>query len=154
MHTRIADPLMTPTAEQDARNAALLGHTPNLGQRIESRVLPFTLDLTKAALTPDDDLALAALEKTSARTAIESLVSLARVNDIDHLGGGLELIPALHMTLAVTDYERTHFTIEHGHASIGYYSTLASLGFLDRQRVIDAFRRSLDIAGHVSWVPG
>ena len=37
MHTRIADPLTTITAEQEARNAALLGHTPHLGQRIESK---------------------------------------------------------------------------------------------------------------------
>ncbi len=154
MHTRIADPLTTITAEQEARNAALLGHTPHLAQRIESKVLPFTLDFNKPDLTAEDETALGALEKTAARTAIESLVSLAKVNDIDHLGGGLELIPALHMTLAFTDYERTHFTIEHGHASIGYYSVLAALGFLDRQRVIDTFRRSLDIAGHVSWVPG
>src|SRR5204863_6338878 len=72
----------------------------------------------------------------------------------DHLGGGLELIPALLMTLAATDYERSHFTIEHGHTSIGYYSALSALGFLDKARVVDAFRRGLDIAGHVSWVPG
>lgn len=154
MHTRIADPLTTLTTEQDARNAALLSHTPHLGQRIESKVLPFTLNLAAPELSAEDDTALSALEKTSARTAIESLVSLAKVNDIDHLGGGLELIAALHMTLAVTDYERTHFTIEHGHASIGYYAALATLGFLDRHRVIERFRRSLDIAGHVSWVPG
>ena len=29
-----------------------------------------------------------------------------------------------------------------------------TLGFLDKARVVDGFRRSLDIAGHVSWVPG
>src|SRR4029077_2520170 len=89
-----------------------------------------------------------------AAIAIKSLVSLAKVGDIDHLGGGLELIPSLLMTLAVVDYERRHFTIEHAHTSIGYYSALATLGFLSPERVIDYFRRSLDIAGHVSWVPG
>ena len=31
---------------------------------------------------------------------------------------------------------------------------LSALGFLPRERVIESFRRSLDIAGHVSWVPG
>src|SRR5919198_2795975 len=154
MHTTTADSLGTLTNEQDARNAALLARTPHLGQRIDSSVLPFTLDLSRGELTAEQDTTLGALEKQSARTAIESLVSLAKVNDIDHLGGGLELIPALHMTLAVTDYERTHFTIEHGHTSIGYYSVLATLGFIDRARVVDGFRRSLDIAGHVSWVPG
>jgi transketolase N-terminal domain/subunit/transketolase C-terminal domain/subunit len=118
-------------------------------------VLPFTLDLAAGDLRPDDELTLAALEKEGARTAIESLASLAKnANDIDHLGGGLELIPALLMTLAATDYHRSQYTIEHGHTSIGYYSALSALGFLDRTRVIDAFRRSLDIAGHVSWLPG
>src|SRR4029453_14147198 len=74
--------------------------------------------------------------------------------DIDHLGGGLELIPALLMTLASIDYETRLFAIEHGHASIGYYAALAALGFLPEDRVIETFRRSLDIAGHVSWVAG
>ena len=155
MDTCITDPLATLTTEQNARDAALLQHTPYCGPRFESKVLPFTLDLAGGELRPEDELALAALEKEGARVAIESLASLAKnANDIDHLGGGLELIPALLMTLAVTDYESRHFTIEHGHTSIGYYSALAALGFLDRQRVIDSFRRSLDIAGHVSWVPG
>src|SRR3982750_4299084 len=154
MHTTTVDSLSTLTNEQNGRNAALLARTPHLGQRIESSVLPFTLDLSGGDLTAEQEATLSALEKQSARTAIESLASLAKVNDIDHLGGGLELIPALLMTLAVTDYERSHYTIEHGHASIGYYASPAALGFLDRGRVIDGFRRSLDIAGHVSWVPG
>jgi transketolase N-terminal domain/subunit/transketolase C-terminal domain/subunit len=149
-----SNPLTTLKKEQDARNAALLAATPLCGPRFESRVLPFTLDLARGTFGDEQDETLAALEKQAARTAIESLVSLAKANDIDHLGGGLELIPALLMTLAVTDYERSHFTIEHGHTSIGYYSALSVLGFLDKARVVDGFRRSLDIAGHVSWVPG
>ncbi len=155
MDTCITDPLAMLTADQNARDAALLQKTPYRGPRFESRVLPFTLDLAGGDLRPEDELSLAALEKEAARTAIESLGSLAKnANDIDHLGGGLELIPALLMTLATTDYERSQFTIEHGHTSIGYFSALSALGFLDRARVIDGFRRSLDIAGHVSWVPG
>src|SRR3954466_11651313 len=154
MTTRTSDSLTLLAAEQDARNAALLSATPFLGPRFESRVLPLTVDLAAGELTAEHDLAFSALEKDAARIAIDALASLARVNDIDHLGGGLELIPALLMTLAATDYERSHFTIEHGHTSIGYYSALAALGFLDRTRVIEKFRRSLDIPGHVSWVPG
>src|SRR4051794_34879963 len=155
MDTCITDPLATLTAEQETRNRALLAQTMYCGPRFESRVLPFTLDLANGELRPEDELALSALEKAAARTAIESLASLAKnANDIDHLGGGLELIPALLMTLAVTDYERTHYTIEHGHTSIGYFSALSALGFLESGRVVDGFRRSLDIAGHVSWVPG
>jgi transketolase N-terminal domain/subunit len=141
-------------AEQDLRNALLLADTPLHGQRIESRVLPFALDLTAGALSAEQDVALSALEKSAASIAIKSLVSLAKAGDIDHLGGGLELIPALLMTLGVVDYESRHFSIEHGHTSIGYYAALAALGFLPEDRVIDRFRRSLDIAGHVSWVPG
>lgn len=154
MTTRIADPLAARAAEQDARNASLLAATQYADARVESAVLPLTLDLAGGTLTPEYETAFAALEKEAARTAVEALVALARVNDIDHLGGGLELIPALLMTLAATDYERTHYTIEHGHTSIGYYSALSVLGFLDRDRVINTFRRGLDIAGHVSWVPG
>ena len=148
------DPLATLTKAQEERNAALLRETPYCGPRFESKVLPFTLDLAGGSFTDEHDETLGALEKEGARTAIESLASLAKVNDIDHLGGGLELIPALLMTLACTDYQRSHFTIEHGHTSIGYYSALSALGFLDKARVVDGFRRSLDIAGHVSWVPG
>ena len=95
-----------------------------------------------------------ALQKRAATIAIKSLASLAQAGDLDHLGGGLELIPALLMTLGVVDYDARHFTIEHGHTSIGYYAALAALGFLPEDRVIETFRRSLDIAGHVSWVPG
>ena len=103
MDTCITDPLAALTTDQDARNRALLSQTTYCGARFESRVLPFTLDLAAGALRPDDEVALAALEKTAARTAIEALISLAKAGDIDHLGGGLELIPALLMTLACTD---------------------------------------------------
>jgi transketolase N-terminal domain/subunit/transketolase C-terminal domain/subunit len=141
-------------AEQDARNEQLLRDTPLLGSEIRSNALPVTLDLNKDAFGADADVLFSALEKTAATIAIEALISLAKVNDIDHLGGGLELIGPLLMTIAAVDYESKHFAIEHGHTSIGYYSALSALGFLPRERVINHFRRSLDIAGHVSWVPG
>ncbi|MCX6551974.1 MAG: thiamine pyrophosphate-dependent enzyme, partial [Acidobacteria bacterium] len=142
------------SAGQQRRNADLLAASPMLGARFESSVLPFRLDPAAGALAQHDSLALAALEKTAAAIAIRSLASLAKAGDIDHLGGGLELIPALLMTLGIVDYEARHFTIEHGHTSIGYYAALSALGFLPDARVVEAFRRSLDIAGHVSWVPG
>jgi transketolase N-terminal domain/subunit/transketolase C-terminal domain/subunit len=147
-------PLMRATAAQDRRNAKLLSETPLMAERIESRVLPLTIDLHQTSLSPEADVALSAVEKTAATIAIESLVSLAKVNDIDHLGGGLELIGPLALTLTMIDYESRHFAIEHGHASIGYYGVLSALGFLPRERVVERFRRSLDIAGHVSWVAG
>jgi transketolase N-terminal domain/subunit/transketolase C-terminal domain/subunit len=154
MNTGKTTPLARLTGEQDRRNADLLAESPCLGPRFESAALPFRLDPSSGVLSDAAATALAALEKRAATVAISSLVSLAKANDIDHLGGGLELIPGLLMTLSVVDYERRHFTIEHGHTSIGYYAALAALGFLPEGRVIDAFRRSLDIAGHVSWVPG
>ncbi len=142
------------TAEQARRNTALLADTPLAASRIDSEVLPFVLDLSAARLSDDEAAALGGLEKRAASIAIRSLISLAKAGDIDHLGGGLELIPALLMTLGVVDYESRHFAIEHGHTSIGYYAALSALGFLPEARVVDRFRRSLDIAGHVSWVPG
>src|SRR5262245_25637788 len=146
--------LARTTLEQAARNTALLADTPLAADRIESQVLPFSLDVTRGQLTGDQNLSLAALEKVAASIAIKSLVSLAKAGDIDHLGGGLELIPALLMTLGIVDYKARHFAIEHGHTSIGYYAALSALGFLPEERVIERFRRSVDIAGHVSWVPG
>ena len=140
--------------EQSARNQQLLKSSTTLGAEITSDVLPFAIDLKAASLGGDAELALAGLEKTAAAIAIESLISLAKVNDIDHLGGGLELIGPLMMTLGAVDYRGVQFSVEHGHTSIGYYSALAALGFLPRERVVDSFRRSLDIAGHILWVPG
>jgi hypothetical protein len=148
------DSLGRLSEEQHARNTALLQQTPTLGETVRSEVLPLAIDLRANALSDAHDHALAALEKTAARIAIESLISLAKVNDIDHLGGGLELIGPLLMTLGIVDYKGRNFSIEHGHTSIGYYSALTALGFLPRKRVVDRFRRSLDIAGHVLWVPG
>jgi transketolase N-terminal domain/subunit/transketolase C-terminal domain/subunit len=154
MTTEPTHPLVTLAAAQRQRNAGLLAATPLLDARVTSSVLPFSLDPVAEVLDPTDEAALAALEKTAASIAIRSLASLARAGDIDHLGGGLELIPALLMTLGFVDYDTRHFTIEHGHTSIGYYAALSALGFIPESRVIEAFRRSLDIAGHVSYVAG
>lgn len=154
MSTGTTTTLGRQTAGQLARNAALVSSSPCLGARFESQVLPFRLDPQSRPWTAASDTTLAALEKRAATIAISSLVSLAKANDIDHLGGGLELIPSLLMTLGVVDYDARFFTIEHGHTSIGYYAALSALGFLPEERVIESFRRSLDIAGHVSFVPG
>src|SRR5262245_48932584 len=98
--------LETIVAEQSRRNAALLAETPLAAERIESHVLPFTWDLSSGRLTADQNQQLAALEKIAATIAIKSLISLGKAGDIDHLGGGLDLIPPLLMTLGVVDYER------------------------------------------------
>ena len=140
---------------QQERNQKLLNASTYMREKVVSEVLPLHFDISKTeSLSADQIGGLEAVQIEAARIAIRSLASLAKINELDHLGGGLELIPALTMTLAATDYEKTHFTIEHAHTSIGYYGTLAALGFLDPKLVIDGFRRGLDIAGHVSWVPG
>src|SRR5216117_3917298 len=137
-------PLSSLQSGQRERSDALLKATPTMGTSIESRVLPLAIDPLIDALTPATAATLAALEKKAAAIAIRSLISLAKAGDIDHLGGGLELIPALLLTLATLDYDKRHFAIEHGHTSIGYYAALAALGFLPEDRVVDSFRRSLD----------
>ena len=140
---------------QSARNNHVLKATPGLGLRISSKVLDLGLSFKPSEELPAQARrVLAAIEVEAARTAVEAVAEISKLNEVDHLGGGLDLIPALAMTLAAVDHERVDFTIEHAHTSIGYYGVLAAYGYLDRARVISAFRQSLDIAGHVSWVPG
>ena len=73
---------------------------------MRSQVLPLQVDIAKdKALSKAQIDALVGLQIASAQTAIRSLGSLAKIGEVDHLGGGLELIPSLLLTLAVTDYE-------------------------------------------------
>ncbi|MFT5368727.1 MAG: transketolase N-terminal domain/subunit/transketolase C-terminal domain/subunit [Candidatus Latescibacterota bacterium] len=143
------------TGQQEARNQALLGGTKFLGDRITSEVLPLQIDIaTTDVLGKTDNLALTALQIDAATVAVRSLASLAEIGELDHLGGGLELIPGLLMSLAVTDYDQVTYTIEHAHTSIGYFSALAAYGFVDADEVVTGFRRGLDFPGHVAWLPG
>ena len=122
---------------------------------VTSEVLPLNIDIAGTDALDEKQIAtLQALEIEAARISISSLASLATIGELDHLGGGLDLIPSLMLTLAATDYEKVQYTIENAHASIGYYSSLAALGYVDRDSVVHKFRRGLDIPGHVSWVPG
>lgn len=140
---------------QSQRNRDLIENSRYMRPSVESQALNFSLDLRATERLTDDQAAvMTALEKSAARTALASLASLAKIGELDHLGGGLELIPALNMTMAVSGGDAMQYTIEHAHTSIGYFSTLTSWGYLDRDLVVDGFRRGLDITGHVSWVPG
>jgi transketolase N-terminal domain/subunit/transketolase C-terminal domain/subunit len=140
---------------QSDRNQALQTNTRYCGTTFTSSVLPFRLSTDGLPdLPPEQSLILDALERRAARIAVRAVAELAKLNEVDHLGGGLDFIPSLLMTLSVTDYQAVEFTIENAHASIGYYSSLAALGFLDPDHVAAKFRQSLDIAGHVAWVPG
>ena len=143
------------TEKQKKRNDALLNDTRFLGEEITSDVLGLHIDIAGTEVLGEaNDRVLTALQIEGARTAIRSLASLAEIGELDHLGGGLELIPGLLMTLAVTDYDHIAYTIEHAHTSIGYYSALSAFGFVDAERVVTGFRRGLDFPGHVSWLPG
>ena len=147
--------IQAAVAGQARRNRKLLSGTRYLGESVDSTVLPLTVDVASAKELAGAQVdALEGLQIEAARTAIRSLASLAAIGELDHLGGGLELIPALTLTLAVTDYERVDYTIEHAHTSVGYYAALAAYGFIDDDAVVDDFRRGLDLPGHVSWLPG
>ena len=139
---------------QQERNDALIFNTPACASYFMTQAVDVGLTANDLTLSDSQRSLLLALEIDAARIAIQSVGELSKLNETDHLGGGLDLIPALTMTLAMVDYEHVDFTIEHAHTSIGYYGALAAYGHLDRNRVIQAFRQSLDIAGHVSWVPG
>jgi len=141
-------------AQQD-RNDQLITESKFMRPSVTSQVLPLNIDIAGTDALDDKQIAtLQALEIEAARISISSLASLATIGELDHLGGGLDLIPSLMLTLAATDYEKVQYTIENAHASIGYYSSLAALGYVDRDSVVHKFRRGLDIPGHVSWVPG
>ena len=140
---------------QERRNRKLLKSANYLGAEVTSEVLPLEIDVdSQERLTRAQADLLEALQIQSARTAIRSLASLAAIGELDHLGGGLELIPGLLLTLSCTDYERVEYTIEHAHTSIGYYASLAAFGFVGEEAVVEGFRRGLDFPGHVSWLPG
>ena len=140
---------------QHTRNSDLVERSEYLGKKITSQVIPFHLDIKRVdKLSTGQKDMLHALEIFAARTAIRSVSELAKLKEVDHMGGGLDLIPALLMTLAVSDFEKVEYTIENAHTSIGYYASLTAYGYLDADYVINNFRNGLDIAGHVSWVPG
>jgi transketolase len=140
---------------QNQRNQALIDASRYMRSEVTRDVIDFKLDLGSGkSLSAEQVHLLRALEKDAAKTAISSLASLAEIGELDHLGGGLELIPALNMTMAVSDSEAVRYTIEHAHTSIGYFSALSAWGYVDEDAVVDQFRRGLDITGHVSWLPG
>ncbi|MGD9782109.1 MAG: hypothetical protein AB7V14_08145 [Kiritimatiellia bacterium] len=145
----------SPDTLQQERNRTLLADSLYMRREVVSSVPPLQLDIEELPRLSDDDVALfEALQIETARIAIEAVASLSKINEVDHMGGGLDLVPPLLLTLALVNRVERDFTIENAHTSIGYYAALSALGFLDRRRVVDTFRRGLDVPGHVSWVPG
>ena len=145
----------SPAALQQERNQRLLADSQYMHREVVSSVPPLQLDIEQMPRLAAADITLfEALQIEAARLAIESVASLSKINEVDHMGGGLDMIPPLLLTLALVNHAERDFTIENAHTSVGYFSALSVLGFLDRRRVIDTFRRGLDIPGHVAWVPG
>ena len=64
--------LRRASSEQDQRNLSLITSTPFVGERFESRVLPFRLDLKPGELGQQECVTLSALEKRAASIAIKS----------------------------------------------------------------------------------
>ena len=147
--------LQHATTQQEHRNRTLLDGSRYLSETVTSEVLPLHIDIRHTeTLTETQVNIFTALQIEAARTAVRSLASLAEIGEADHLGGGIGLIPPLLLTLAVVDFERIEYTIEHAHTSVGYYAALSALGFVDPEHVVSDFRRGLDLPGHVSWLPG
>ncbi len=147
--------LQHATTQQEHRNRSLLDGSRYLSESVTSNVLPLQIDIRQPQpLTKTQVDTFAALQIEAARTAVRSLASLAGIGEADHLGGGIGLIPPLLLTLAVADFERIEYTIEHAHTSVGYYAALSAVGYVDPEHVVSDFRRGLDLPGHVSWLPG
>lgn len=147
--------LQDATTQQERRNRALLDGSRYLSESVTSQVLPLQIDIRHTdTLTETQVDTFISLQIEAARTAVRSLASLAEIGEADHLGGGIGLIPPLLLTLAVVDFERIEYTIEHAHTSVGYYAALSAVGYVDPEHVVSDFRRGLDLPGHVSWLPG
>jgi transketolase N-terminal domain/subunit/transketolase C-terminal domain/subunit len=144
-----------PIDAQRERNRALLDDCLYMKNETVSSVPPLQMDIEALPkLSAADATLFEALQIDAARIAIEAVASLSKLNEVDHMGGGLDMIPPLLLTLALVNRAERDFTIENAHTSVGYYGALAALGYLSRERVVESFRRGLDIPGHVSWVPG
>ena len=93
-------------AQQD-RNDQLIADSKYMRPSVTSQVLPLQIVVGDTETLDAKQIAtLQALEIEAARISISSLASLATIGELDHLGGGLDLIPSLMLTLAATDYEK------------------------------------------------
>ena len=97
-----------PQLAQQQKNEALISVSKYMGSEIVSNVIPLSIDITKTErLTAEHIHSLQALEIDAARTAVLALASLATINELDHLGGGLDLLSALTLTLSLVDYQKS-----------------------------------------------
>lgn len=104
-------------------------------------------------LTPEQTALLAAF----ARSCRHTIIAMLRQSQSGHPGGSLSTIDYL-ATLYVNIISQTGepVIVSNGHISPAVYATLAELGIVDKQAVIDTFRQSgSPFEGHITrHVPG
>ena len=89
--------------DQERRNADLCSGARYLGQEHQVCTVPLCFNLQETESLSDQDLlVLEALQIDAARIALEAVAALAKMGEMDSLGGGLELIPPLLLTLLLT----------------------------------------------------
>lgn len=94
------------------------------------------------------------LEARAKRARLTAIDAVARVGE-DHLGGGLEIIDPLELVLSVMDRAKgDDFFIAQGHVAAGYFAALAQHGYITPEDVVNGFRTSEPIGGHVTPIAG
>jgi len=84
----------SPALCQQERNRALLADSLYMRREVVSSIPPLQLDVEQISRLSDNDIVLfEALQIEAARLAIEAVASLAKINEVDHMGGALDLIP-------------------------------------------------------------
>ena len=102
----------SPEARQQEHNQRLLADSLYMRREVVSSVPPFALDIEQIPRLSADDVALfEAMQIDAARLAIESVASLSKINEVDHMGGGLDLIPPLLLTLSLVNRTERDFKI-------------------------------------------
>ena len=79
--------LQSALSAQARRNRKLLSEASYLGPSVSSKVVPLRIDV-KGPASADQLDAVVGLGAEAASTAISSLASLAKIGELDHLGGG------------------------------------------------------------------
>ncbi len=115
----------------------MLDNTPSFGAKLTEKQIKFLQTFSKAA-----------------RRSIIEMVTNAQSG---HPGGSLSSIDYLSVLYAyIISQTGEHTVISHGHISPAVYSTLANLGYIDREEVVKNFRKfGSKFEGHITrHVPG
>ncbi len=124
----------------------------NTGAGITRDIIDPRIDVVRTPeLSASQVAELSARAKRARLTAVDAV---ARVGE-DHLGGGLEIIDPLELVLSVMDRARgDDFFISQGHVAAGYFAALSGHGYITSEDVVNGFRTSEPIGGHVTPIAG